>query len=229
MQTDRKLPRIEPKPWPEMLCIHKMEYRMSDKRAKKPEEKKIHVKDMYGGYDDEEEMEETSGYQLAVSGMKGIITILIYVVIIVTMIFIGKEAYTIGYSVFNQVPVDTGEGREITVTIEPGMSVMEIGEVLQNEGLIEEEPRVFWIQELLSDYHNEIQPGTYTLKTGMTPDEMIKSMVETAEEEKEAAAQAEATTPTVENEVPTESTETTTEDAGSSEDGDNADDSDSGE
>ncbi|HAJ73679.1 MAG TPA: hypothetical protein DCM49_02665 [Lachnospiraceae bacterium] len=157
---------------------------MIEPKKNKNEDRKIHVKDIYGGYE-EEKRESASGYQLAVSGMKGVIRVLIYICIFVTMVFIAKEAYAIGYNVFNQVSVDTGEGREINVSIEPDMSVMEIGQMLQDQGLIEEEPRVFWIQEFLSDYHGEIQPGYYTLKTGMTPDEMIKSMVETAAERAE--------------------------------------------
>ena len=112
--------------------------------------------------------EERSGgraFQAAVSGMKGLIRILLIICLVIALIFIGRESYKLGYNVFHQVPVDQGEGREVKVTVTEDMSVTEIGEMLKNAGLLEEEALVFRMQERFSDYHGELQPGTYTLRT----------------------------------------------------------------
>lgn len=133
----------------------------------------------------ERERREGGAYNVAVSGMKGIIRILLIVCLIIALIFIGREAYKLGYAVFKQEPVDAGEGREIKVTITEDMSVSDIGEMLKNAGLLEEEPLVFRIQERISDYHGELLPGTYTLRTGMTADEMLREIAGANEEDEE--------------------------------------------
>jgi cell division protein YceG involved in septum cleavage len=119
---------------------------------------------------------KSSGYDITVSGMKGIVRILVLICIVIALFFVGGEAYQLGYHVFNQTVVDKGEGREIKVTVKENMSVAEIGEMLRNVGLLKEDTLVFRIQELVSDYHGKLQPGTYTLRTGMTADEMLRVM-----------------------------------------------------
>ena len=113
------------------------------------------------------------GYRVAVSSARGIVRILVYICVAVLLIFLGREAYFLGYQVFNQTPVDQGEGKDVTVVISDDMSVMDIGELLKEQGLIEEEPLVFWCQELLSDYHDKLLPGAYILNTSQTVDEML--------------------------------------------------------
>ena len=51
-------------------------------------------------------------------------------------------------------------------------SVYDVGETLQEKGLIER-PVIFWAQEKLSDYRGKIKPGTYLLNTHETVDEML--------------------------------------------------------
>ena len=41
-------------------------------------------------------------YQVAVSGAKGAIRILLYVLLICVLIFVGKTAYSFGYLIFYQ-------------------------------------------------------------------------------------------------------------------------------
>ena len=45
---------------------------------------------------------------------------------------------------------------------------------------------VFFLQELLSEYHGDEKPGIYDLNTAMTADEMIAIMAHEGEEEGEA-------------------------------------------
>ena len=94
-------------------------------------------------------------YQAAVSGAKGAIRILLYVLLICILIFVGKTAYSFGYLIFYQEPeADTqADGQDVT-------------------GLIER-PVIFWAQEKLSDYRGKIKPGTYLLNTHETVDQML--------------------------------------------------------
>lgn len=120
------------------------------------------------------EKRKDRGMRVAVSGIRGMIRLILFVVIAIGLIFLARETYQLGYSVFNQKPVDKGEGREVRITITEDMSVGEIGELLKHSGLIKEDLLVFRVQELVSDYHNKLTPGTYILRTGMTPDEMLR-------------------------------------------------------
>ena len=96
------------------------------------------------------------GYRIAVSGMKTLIKILIVICVVIALVLLSRRAYRLGYQVFYQQPVDQGEGREITIQITADMSVNDIGEMLKNAGLLEEEPLVFRLQELFSDSHTKI-------------------------------------------------------------------------
>lgn len=125
------------------------------------------------------------GYRVALVGFQGIIRILIYILVAVTLILLGKKAYTIGYQVVNTEPVAKENSVDITVTITDDMSVMDIGELLNAWGLIKEEPVSFLIQETLSEYHNKILPGTYVLNTGMSIDEILKTISASEEEDGE--------------------------------------------
>ncbi len=112
-----------------------------------------------------------------------------YVVIIILVLFfisLAKRGYETGYSIFNQTAVDeTGLGHEVTVEITQGMSVKEIGKLLKKEGLIQDDT-IFAAQEYFSSYHGELMPGTYTLSTEMTPDEMMAIMAENYTEDADA-------------------------------------------
>lgn len=113
-------------------------------------------------------------YQAAVSGAKGTIRILLYILLICILIFIGKTAYSFGYLIFYQEPeADTqAEGQDVTVIVHEEDTVYDVGVTLQEKGLIER-PVVFWAQEKLSDYRGKIKPGTYLLNTHENVDEML--------------------------------------------------------
>ena len=98
-------------------------------------------------------------------------------IIIVAMLIIkyAKVAYNYGYHIFNQTAVSSGTGREVTVTISEGDSVGQIADKLSEVGLITDK-FLFKLQEMFSEYHGMEQPGTYTLSTAMTPEEMLSIM-----------------------------------------------------
>jgi len=81
-------------------------------------------------------------------------------------------SYDYGYRVFTEDPVSVGEGRIISVEIKENMSAMDIGEMLQEKGLIRD-AKIFYLQERLSSYHGDEVPGIYDLNTAMTAEEML--------------------------------------------------------
>lgn len=132
-----------------------------------------------------EQKNQSKGYAVAVGGVKGVVRILVYVLISLIIVYFGKTAYGLGYEVFNQTPVDVPENaKSVSVAITDDMSVMDIGELLQEKGLVEK-PLVFWMQEKISDFRGEIEPGTYTLTTAQSVDEMLAIMARANLEEEE--------------------------------------------
>ena len=63
-------------------------------------------------------------------------------------------------------------------------SLKEIGEILEEAGLIKD-AKIFFVQELLSEYHGKMKPGIYTLNTSMSGTELMAAMSGTGEEEED--------------------------------------------
>lgn len=98
----------------------------------------------------------------------------VYLIVAAVVTYIGKTAYDFGYNIFYQQPMDSEEeGRDVTVAVEEGDSVYQIGRTLESRGLIQD-AKVFVVQEKLSNYSGKLQPGTYILNTSMTPDEIME-------------------------------------------------------
>lgn len=92
------------------------------------------------------------------------------------------KAYDFGQLIFTEKGMDLkGNGQEVTITIPEGASSMEVGKILEDNGLIESK-YAFFIQTFL--YEAKIYPGTYTLNTQEGPEELIGDM-KIVEEEKE--------------------------------------------
>ena len=107
----------------------------------------------------------------------------LYVCVIIAVVYIGKSAFDFGYAIFNQVPMASEEdGRDITVVVEDGDSVYQIGKTLKNKGLIED-AKIFVIQEKLSNYKGQMKPGTYLLSTAYEPSRLLAIMAGDAEQE----------------------------------------------
>ncbi len=112
-------------------------------------------------------------------------TILKIAIIVVIGMFIYRGAllaYDYGYRIFEEAPMSEGEGREVVITIPEGMSAKEMGELLYMKGLIRDE-KLFRIQYFLSEFKEDLLPGTFTLRTNMTVEEMLKTMTVNPEEE----------------------------------------------
>lgn len=113
--------------------------------------------------------------QLIGSLVETCIKIVAAVFIIMFVYNTAIKAYDYGYRVFAEEPMTYGEGRTISIYVKSENSVKDIGEKLQEKGLIRD-AKLFYVQELLSEYHGKIQPGIYDLNTSMKVEEMLEIM-----------------------------------------------------
>lgn len=119
-----------------------------------------------------------------------VVKVVAFVAIIMFIVNTSVRAYDYGYRVFAEEPVSTGEGRTISVIVEDGDSVKDVGVMLQEKGLIRD-ANLFMVQELLSEQHGKIQPGIYDLNTSMTSEEMLAVMAAADGTEEDSSVQSE--------------------------------------
>ena len=122
--------------------------------------------------------------KILLSVAKSIMTLVVVVFILMVVYRVMLKAYDFGYRIFAEEAMSPAPGLTISVAIVEGKSVMEIGEILEEKGLIRS-ATLFYLQELVSSYHGELQPGIYELSTAMTPTEMMEIMAETDDGEED--------------------------------------------
>lgn len=111
----------------------------------------------------------------------------IVAVILIMLLYKGTtSAYSYGYAIFNDVPMEEAPGTDITVTIDKDTSVREIGNILESQGLVEN-GFVFYLQTKMIEKGSKIKPGRYELNTSMTAEQMISVMAAEEEAETEGA------------------------------------------
>lgn len=118
---------------------------------------------------------------------------LVFVLVAMTFVFLAREAYAFGRSIFVEQPMATGSKVvEIVVEIPEDYSKKDVAEDFFNRGLVADK-NVFYLQIVLSD-HKNLTPGIYVLNTGMKPSEMIAAISIPIPEETSAATKPAATT-----------------------------------
>ena len=113
--------------------------------------------------------------QIVVAVMGTVIRLAVAVVVVMFLYKAALVAYDYGYRVFQEPPVAEAPGTDIAVDITMGKSAYQIGEILESKGLIRD-AGLFYIQNLLSHYKDELHAGSYTLNTSMTMEEMMEIM-----------------------------------------------------
>ena len=112
----------------------------------------------------------------------GVFRTALYICVAVLIFWGGKTAYQFGYNVFDQQAISPGAGHEVTVVIQEGSSVYDIGRILESKGLIED-AKVFYVQEKLSNYRGKLNAGTYLLSTAYTPTRIMGILAGDEEQE----------------------------------------------
>lgn len=111
-------------------------------------------------------------------------SILVILLVVLGLVELGAFCYDFGYRVFTETPVDEEPGRDVVVQITSDMSESEIGDMLEEEGLIRD-GKLFYAQLKLSAYSGDLVPGIYTLNTSMNGKDMILVMATGMEESTE--------------------------------------------
>lgn len=101
-----------------------------------------------------------------------LVDILFYTVVVIAVIKFSQYGYNFCYQIFGSVAVDKeGEGKEIEFFIQSGDSTKEVALKLKREGVIIDRFS-FYTKSVLSK--SNIQPGTYTLRSDMDYDTILK-------------------------------------------------------
>jgi len=106
--------------------------------------------------------------------------------LVLLIVFIGvfkasTFCYDFGYRIFTEPAVSSAPGSEVVVQIAEGESAFDIGEKLEEKGLIRDS-ELYVAQYYLSAYVDKLLPGTYTLNTSMKTKEMLVVMSTPVEE-----------------------------------------------
>lgn len=105
--------------------------------------------------------------------------VLIVAVLVMLILNYSGKAYAFGQAIFTDEAVSDAEhAKSIVVTIPKGSNNKKVAQILEKADLIDDK-NVFLVQIMLSDYKNDIHPGTYTLSTGDKPSQLIEKMAKT--------------------------------------------------
>ena len=103
-----------------------------------------------------------------------VIIIALAVCLVLFGVYKVKETYT-GFMQEYEGTYSAGGGEKIEVTIPEDTSVKEAASILKDAGLIKYK-LAFQLRMTGSQYSHSLQPGTYTLTTGMSTLDMIKTL-----------------------------------------------------
>lgn len=152
-----------------------------------------------------------NGKQLFTSTVSTIIKVVVLAVIVMVVYRWAVKAYDFGYRVFTEGAVSDEPGISYTITLSEDTTPKELSKALEQYGLVED-ANLFYVQYLLSDYRDELVPGTYQLSTAMDADEMLEVMSQ--EDDDSETEEADETTSSSTSEIETETEATGTQEAG---------------
>ncbi len=113
--------------------------------------------------------------QIIGAAVELVVKVVVFAAVCMFILNTSVKAYDYGYRVFAEEPVSAGEGRTISVIVQESDSITDIGQMLEDKGLIRD-AKLFIVQEFLSEQHGKLQPGIYDLNTSMTSQEMLEIM-----------------------------------------------------
>lgn len=100
-----------------------------------------------------------------------LITVIFYVLIIMVIVRLATASYQFAYQVVGNVTVEEAPGRDVDIVIEEGESTMNIASKLALNKVVVNK-YTFFVRAMLNR-KSPIVPGTYTLNTSMTYDEVL--------------------------------------------------------
>ena len=118
-------------------------------------------------------------------------TIMVILLIVFGAVKICSVGYDFGYRVFTEPAIYKQPGTDILVDVTDKMSEKEIGQLLEDKGLVKD-GNLFYLQLKLSAYSKKLVPGIYTLNTSMTAKEMMVVMAGKKKEEPDSVNKPQA-------------------------------------
>ena len=111
-------------------------------------------------------------------------SLLINVIIVFLIIKIFSYAFNFTYSVFGDVCKTPGDREYVVVEIPPDSSVLEIGQALEDNNIIDDK-FVFFAKVKVKGYGDKIKTGKFGLSASMNYDEILEVIcdLDTKEEE----------------------------------------------
>ncbi len=93
-----------------------------------------------------------------------------YLIVVFLIVSASKKTYDFCYQIFGQETVDVAPGTNVEIQIKKGESTMNVASKLQLNRIIKNKYSFYIKAKLLK---HTIMPGTYTLNTSMTYDEIF--------------------------------------------------------
>ncbi|MCR5791745.1 MAG: endolytic transglycosylase MltG [Lachnospiraceae bacterium] len=88
---------------------------------------------------------------------------------------VAHRTYDLSYRIFGNVTVSAeGQGRDYRVTIDEGEATMDIAKDLYSKGIIIDRFSFYIRAKLTTNGRRPILPGTYTINSSMTYDEILE-------------------------------------------------------
>ncbi len=128
----------------------------------------------------------SKGYKVFVFSAKTAVKVLFVVLLVVIIVFLARRAYSLGYEVSSYRPYDRNQTGDVAVIIKSDMSIRDVGELLIQNGILNESLDAFLIQERISDYHDQFRPGIYVLNPSLSVEEILRIISAQPDEEGDA-------------------------------------------
>ena len=113
-------------------------------------------------------------YRNGSSPLRTVTKFFVYSVAVVILIYCSIAAFHLGTEIFSKEGVEEVPGTEMTIEIAQGTSLKELGEKLEEYGIVRNSI-VFFIQTKIYEVKS-VKPGTYTFNTSDSGDKIIEKL-----------------------------------------------------
>lgn len=119
-----------------------------------------------------------------------LLNILFYTIVVILLVRACKITYNFCYEIFGQVTASAEPGRDIEIQINKGESTMNVASKLELNKIIVNKYS-FYVKAKIKKH--KIMPGTYSLNTSMTYDEIFSIITKPSNEEENKISDQAAT------------------------------------
>lgn len=92
------------------------------------------------------------------------------------------NAYLFSYKLFADYPYVAASSETMNITVEAGMDVIDVATILDEMEIVDSK-YLLVARAYIGKYNDKIQPGTYVLGPGMSPEEICKKLCGVQSEE----------------------------------------------